>query len=434
MSKIKTPKGEKIRGTMPCPRCGGNKTQRRGKDLYCSTCKKYSTATAEQGETQEVEYGDGYVRIITSSPRIHSEQDLRSLFHIPASDWQLDKIRTKTSEGYRKDRKVKWTVKDGKVTSGEVEDSGKMLVVPLYHTEAVFTRKTSVIRARLEIESLIKDAKAKVPARKLRVQPPRSGLLLEVDFPDLHFGKLTWEEESGENYDVKIASNVVHNAVESLLTHAQGHKLERILLPFGNDFFNVDNRDNTTTHGTPQQEDTRWQKTFRMGRRLAVDIIEGLASIAPVDVFIIPGNHDETRMFYLGDALDLKYEHDKRIRVDNQAMKRKYYTYGKVLIGLTHGYHEKLEKLSFIMATEQREEWARTQHREWHLGDKHHKKDLLYGAEDLNGVTIRLLRSLSATDAWHFDKGFIGAPRGAEAFLWHKEDGLIAQFHTTVKK
>lgn len=62
------------------------------------------------------------------------------------------------------------------------------------------------------------------------------------------------------------------------------------------------------------------------------------------------------------------------------------------------------------------------------------KKDLLYGAEDLNGVTIRLLRSLSATDAWHFDKGFVGTPRGAEAFLWDAEDGLAAQFHTTVRK
>lgn len=196
------------------------------------------------------------------------------------------------------------------------------------------------------------------------------GMLLEVDFPDLHFGKLTWEEESGENYDIKIAAETVESAVEALMGYAAGHRIERILLPLGNDFFNVDNKDNTTVHGTPQQEDTRWQKTFRTGRRLAVQIIEGLAEAAPVDVLIIPGNHDETRMFYLGDVLDVKYEGSARVRVDNHAMKRKYYVFGRTLLGLTHGYHEKYEKLSFIMATERAEDWARTQHREWHLGDK----------------------------------------------------------------
>ena len=71
---------------------------------------------------------------------------------------------------------------------------------------------------------------------------------------------------------------------------------------------------------------------------------------------------------------------------------------------------------------------AESDHREWHLGDKHHKKDLLQRTEDVDGVTIRLLRSLSATDTWHFDKGYVGGVRSAEGFLWDKGDGLIAQF------
>ena len=73
--------------------------------------------------------------------------------------------------------------------------------------------------------------------------------------------------------------------------------------------------------------------------------------------------------------------------------------------------------------------WAKSKFREWHLGDKHHKKDLLYRTEDNNGVTIRLLRSLSATDSWHFDKGFIGGIQAAEAFLWDRERGLVGQFN-----
>jgi len=65
--------------------------------------------------------------------------------------------------------------------------------------------------------------------------------------------------------------------------------------------------------------------------------------------------------------------------------------------------------------------------------DKHHKKDLLYQTEDRDGVTIRLLRALSSTDTWHFDKGFIGQVRAAEAFLWHIKDGLVGQFNAVNK-
>jgi len=213
-----------------------------------------------------------------------------------------------------------------------------------------------------------------------------------------------------------------------------GQKISKILIPLGNDFYNVDNKFNTTTAGTPQQEDTRWQKTFKAARELAVEVIDGLSSIAPVDVLIIVGNHDEERTFFLGDSLESFYHRNQNVNINNSPMKRKYYSFGKVLIGFTHGYWEKPEKLPFLMPTEQPERWAETIHREWHLGDKHHKKDLLYRTEDTNGVTIRYLRALSATDTWHFDKGYIGAPRGAEGFLWHPVEGLIAQYHFTKAK
>lgn len=426
-------KAVKMKGRLPCPRCGSYDTKSEGINLYCKTCRHYSTKNS-MGESAELEYGENYIRVISSSPRIKSPEDVVKHFKINLDEWRIDKIRAKTSEGYRKDRRVKWKVKEGRVTEGDVDDSGKMLVVPMYHMEVLFVRKTEEVRTRLAIQDLMRDAKKKIPTIRTKVSAPKDGYLLEVDFPDLHFGKLTWAEESGENYDVKIASKLVQDSVAELLGRANGQKIGRILLPLGNDFFNVDNPMNETAHGTKQQEDTRWQKTFRLGRQLAIRIIEGMAQIAPVDVLIIPGNHDETRMFYLGDVLEVKYENDPHVMVNNLAMKRKYYRFGDVLLGLTHGYHEKYEKLAFIMSTEMASEWATTRFREWHLGDKHHRKDMLYGAEDLNGVTIRLLRSLSATDAWHFDKGFVGAPRGAEAFLWDAKDGLVAQYHTTAKK
>jgi hypothetical protein len=380
-------------------------------------------------ETKDAEFGDDFINIVCASRRMMSKEDIISEFKIDLKEWRIDKYRIRTSEGYRKDRSVQWDVKDGVVVNGEVNDTGKMLVVPLYHLEVRLVRRVEEIRGRGLVDGFISDAKKHAPKYPtFKYKKVTSGMLYEVDMPDIHLGKETWDEESGENYDLQIAKDVVQKTLDRLLEFASLFRIERVLLPMGNDFFNVDNKNNTTTHGTPQQEDTRWQKTIREGRKLAVEMIDKCASVAPVDVIMIAGNHDEERTFYMGEILGAWYSSAKHVRVDNRAKKRKYVHFGNNLIGFTHGAYEKIAKLPSIMPIEEPALWAKSLHREWHLGDKHHKKDLLHRTEDVDGVTIRLLRSLSATDTWHFDKGYIGSPRAAEAFLWDRSDGLAGQF------
>ena len=85
------------------------------------------------------------------------------------------------------------------------------------------------------------------------------------------------------------------------------------------------------------------------------------------------------------------------------------------------------------MAQEKPDLWGKTKYREWHLGDKHHKKEIwTMGTEDNMGVVIRLMRSLSSTDEWHYKKGYIGNIRSAEAFIWDKERGVISQFFANI--
>ena len=416
-----------------CPNCKSFRVQSRGNNIYCHDCKKYARTPAIKA-FKSVERGGGYLKIVCASDRIRSQEDAIREFGIDLDVWHVEKCKIKTSEGYRKDREVEWNVDDGKVTRGRVKDSGKLLIAPMYHIELLLIKKVEEYNAKESITRILEKASRKAPHVALRFRPLKNGLRYEVDFPDLHFGKLTWDKESGANYDIQIAKQVIDDAVETLISRIRGQKIGRIILPIGNDYFNVDNKKEETSHGTPQQEDTRWQKTYEAGADLAIGLILSLSSIAPVDVLVVPGNHDEERSFFLGHALSLRFFNDKNVMVNNEPPKRKYYTFGKVLIGFTHGYHEKPEKLPFLMPIERPDDWARTIYREWHLGDKHHKKDLLYRTEDTNGVTMRYLRSLSATDTWHFDKGYVGSPRAAEAFLWHPDDGLIAQYHYTKKE
>lgn len=389
--------------------------------------------TERDQESTEAEYGDGYINIVCASRRITTVEQALEHFKIDLNVWEVDRYKVKTSEGYRKDRRVIWQVEAGQVVHGDVHDSGKLLIAPMFHVQVSLKRRTSEIRARQVIDDFIADAKKHAPKYPKLSTRKRSGLWYEIDMPDVHFGKETWAEESGHNYNLSIARDVVLSSMDRLLDYASSFGVEHIILPMGNDFFNSNSKENTTSHGTPQQEDTRWTRTFREGRRLAVEMIDRCASIAPVSVVMIPGNHDEERLFYLGEVLDAQYSKARHVTVDNRAMKRKYVQFGNNLIGFTHGYHEKLSKLPSLMPVEEPLLWGVTKNREWHLGDKHHKVDLLHRTEDVDGVTIRILRSLSATDTWHFDKGYVGTPRSAEGFLWDKSDGVIAQFQSFLK-
>ena len=361
--------------------------------------------------------------------RVRNEKDLIRVCKIDVGEWAVDHWICEVYEAQRADRHVNLTYVDG-MANGTVKDQGRTTVTQMYLVKAWLKRRVAEIRTRSAVADFIADAKRHAP-KYPRIKRPslKSGMMFEIDIPDLHFGKETWSEESGADYDMSIAREIVHAALDQLLGFARMYPIQRVLFPLGNDYFNVDNSANTTAHGTPQQEDSRWNKTFRLGRILATEMIDRCLALAPVDVMIVPGNHDEQRMFYLGEALTCQYARAKDVQIDNRAAKRKYYRYSDNLIGFTHGYYERLEKLPALMPTEVPDLWARTKFREWHLGDKHHKKDLLFQTEDKGAVTIRLLRSLSSTDTWHFDKAFTGNIRAAEAFLWHPRNGLVAQFN-----
>jgi hypothetical protein len=266
--------------------------------------------------------------------------------------------------------------------------------------------------------------------------------LLEISIFDLHMGKLAWAGETGENYDTKIATQRFMETIQTLLQRAAGFNYDRILFPIGNDFFNSDTIANTTTAGTPQDEDLRWQKTFKVGSRLIVDAINLLKqSGVIVDVIVIPGNHDFERTFYLGEFLDAFFHNDKQVNINNSASPRKYYQFGEVLLGFTHGNEEKESSLPLIMANdiESKPLWSKTTYHEWHLGHVHRKRNVKYAVvdrkmminEDL-GVTVRYLSSLTGTEEWHHKKGYIGAIKAADAFIWNNKLGLVAHINSNL--
>ena len=258
------------------------------------------------------------------------------------------------------------------------------------------------------------------------------GLLLELALFDPHFGKLAHKDESGADYDLKIAGECYRNAIGDLLSKIDLNSVGRILFPIGNDLFNVDNMSKMTFNGTPQDTDTRFHKMVKYVKNLLIEVIDHLSTIAPVDVVVVPGNHDTSVTFLAGEVLDAYYHNNENIQIYNSAKLRKYYVFGENAFLFTHGDREKQNELGMIFAAEEPKIWGNSTYRFCQIGHYHHTKKINFlFANEFQGFQIQILPSLSPADAWHAGKGYM-ALRQAKAFLFDPNKGLVAELTYTV--
>ena len=340
-----------------------------------------------------------------------------------------------------------WKVKDFTVNKWDVTAMVDKLpkTIQNFQVKARLEKDVQASKERMAGE-LFREMTGNYKAPVLTVLPnllhSKENNLLEITLFDLHLGKLAHKQETGENYDTKIASKRFIKTIETLINHASGFPYSRILFPIGNDFFNGDDINGNTVHGTVLDNDSRWQQAFERGIKLLVDAINLLKQTGvPVDVLIIPGNHDYSKSYYMGAYLSAFFNEDPMVNINNDSISRKYYRFGQVLLGFTHGSEEKESALPLLMATDidSKPMWSETKYHEYHVGHQHRKRDVKYTTlersqmttEDL-GVTVRYLSSLTSTDAWHFSKGFVGSLKAGEAFIWGDEAGLIAHLNANL--
>lgn len=376
------------------------------------------------GIRKEFNKSDGSLSSV--SPRIKTKEDLLAAAEVDLNEWEVDKWIVNKWEVGRKDKQVSLTINEG-VMDGIVEDSGKIHVEPLWQVKIWLKRRTEYLQVKSWVDELIAEFKTvSLNPAKVNYSKHKDGHLLEVSIFDLHLGKLAWSEETGgSNYDIKITESAFREALESLIVRSAPFPISKILFVVGNDFYHTDNSFNTTTAGTPQDADGRWQKSFVVGKRLMIEAILRLREIAPVEVLCVAGNHDQTKVFYLGEVLHSFFCKTAGVTINNSPKLRKYFSWGNNLILFTHGDKEKHDQLPLIMATEQPELWGKSKHREVHTGHFHSKKNVFFDAiSEHAGVRVRILPSLSENDAWHASKGYTPS-RSAEAYIYHPSQGVV---------
>ena len=245
--------------------------------------------------------------------------------------------------------------------------------------------------------------------------------LLVIDPADVHIGKLCRAFETGEEYNSQIAVKRVLEGVDGILQKVQGFNIDKILFIGGNDILHIDTPKRTTTSGTPQDTDGMWYDNFLIAKKLYVDVLQKLLTVADVHFTFNPSNHDYTNGFFLADVIQTYFKDCQNITFDCSIAHRKYYKYYDNLIGTTHGDGAKQQDLPLLMAHESKD-WSSVTHRYIYTHHVHHKT-----SKDFIGVTIESLRSPSGTDSWHDRNGYKGAPKAVEGFLHSKENGQIAR-------
>lgn len=272
-------------------------------------------------------------------------------------------------------------------------------------------------------DELIEEMKSHAPSyHEVRRSFNANGHLLVIDPADIHIGKLGINEETGDEYNVNIAVKRVMDGVAGIISKCSGFQIDQILFIAGNDILHTDNPKRTTTSGTPQDTDGMWYQNFKVAKKLYVDIMEMLMSVADVHFTFNPSNHDYASGFFLADVISSWFHNCQNITFDTSISHRKYYKYYNNLIGTTHGDGAKNADLPLLMAHESPAEWATTNHRYVYTHHVHHKT-----SKDYIGVTVESARSASGTDSWHHRNGYTGVKKAIEAFVHDKEEGQIAR-------
>jgi len=362
------------------------------------------------GSTLQDAVGERTRDLCYRGPQIKTLEDLLVYAKVDSSIWEVER----------------WVVNKWEVGARNPA-TGEILTAPLFQVKAWFRRKVIETSLNEFKEALTEVLRQDAPVRPAIRRASRGEGMLEIALMDLHFGKLCWGEECGRDYNPKIAEKMFWDAIEDLLAKSAGLKPEKILFPVGNDFYHTDILGRTTTAGTPVDSSIVWKQAFVQGWRLLAAGIERLRTVAPVDVVVVNGNHDVMSAFHVGEVLHAHFSRTDGVTVDNSPTQRKYVAFKKCLLGLTHGSEEKFSSLPILLATERKEDWARSvpAAREFHVGHLHHKKSIQFvlPATDVSGVLIRVIPSLTPLDSWHASKGY-GSKLAAEAYFWDPECGV----------
>ncbi len=285
--------------------------------------------------------------------------------------------------------------------------------------------KTTLDQDKLEeaireaVDALSKDVKRARP-----ISAPRKthdDLCNLYTLTDTHIGSRCWKPETGADWDLSIAEEVLTGGFQMLIETSP--PAETGIVNVLGDFLHFDSlKAITPQHGNILDGDGRYSKVIAVAVRILRHVIQSaLRKHAKVIVVIMEGNHDEASSVWLRHLFGLLFENEPRI--DVKAFELPYFAmqHGTTMLGFHHGHIRKPEQMPTVFAAQFPVIWGMTNKRYVHTGHRHHQHELEYpGVHVIQHTTITAKDSFAARGAWISD-------RSITSVTYHNEHGEVAR-------
>lgn len=284
----------------------------------------------------------------------------------------------------------------------------------------------SQIDANRQREIIIETIKAmseEIPRASVVKSPKKTiaDLLNQYTITDYHMGMMAWHEESGEDWDIKIAEDLLVAWFETAIKLAPNAKVG-MFAQLG-DFLHWDGLDAVTpAHKNLLDADTRFQKVVRVAIRVIRRIIFMLLKKHDeVYVIMAEGNHDPASSIWLRELFCALYEDEPRVTVDTGADVYYCYEHGLTSLFYHHGHKRKTGSIDDVFVSKYREIFGRTKFSYAHMGHMHH-----VDVKETNLMIVEQHRTLASNDA-HGSRSGYSAGRDAKVITYHKEYGEVGR-------
>ncbi len=238
---------------------------------------------------------------------------------------------------------------------------------------------------------------------------------------DYHMGMLSCHEETGADYDLKIAEQQLVRWFETAI--AQAPNAEVGLFAQLSDMLHADSIEALTpTSHNVLDVDSRFYKVVRTSIRVLRQIITMLLAKHPkVHVIMADANHDPASQIWLREWFSALYENEPRVTVDRSPSTYNAYEFNKVALFFHHGHRRKVANVSEVFAGQFREMFGRTKYAYAHMGHLHS-----IDVKENNLMIVEQHRTLAAPDAYAARQGWLSG-RDAKVITYHRDYGEVSR-------
>lgn len=317
-------------------------------------------------------------------------------------------------------RDVSHLVPDGykiKGTSSLVDEFGNTKL-QWVKTDTDAERQVELMKAVIEgMKSEITPVAPVKPARDKRDDK----LLNLYTVSDFHLGMLAWADESGDDWDMKIAEDLFSRWFDAAFQKAPDAGTGVINLL--GDLAHFDSLDAVTpASGHVLDADTRYQKLVRYMIRMVRRVIDmALVKHKNVRLLIVQGNHDESGMIWLAEMFSTLYDNEPRVFVDTSPDVYKMVQHGKTTLFFHHGHKARFDAIEPVMIAKFRKAFGESVYSYAHVGHLHHQKIV-----ESRNMIVEQHRTLAAKDAYASRGGWMSG-RSANVITYSAEYGEVAR-------